>query len=172
MIAYILMIDSPEDRSKFEKLYIEYRGLMYHVAYDILRNQQDAEDAVHQAFLKIAEKIEIIDDTICAKTKGYIVTMVENKSIDIRRYKQRHPTIELDSDDIGISIEYDGSNVLTRCMAALPPKQREVLLLKHLHGFSSKEVAKMMNLSEANVIKLDQRAKKRLRSLCEEEGLM
>ena len=56
MIIYLSMIDTPEDRSKFERLYIEYRDVMYHVAYKILNNEQDAEDAVHQAFVKIAEK--------------------------------------------------------------------------------------------------------------------
>ena len=51
MIVYLQMIDTPEDRSKFEQLYLEYRGLMFHAANQILHNEQDAEDAVHQAFL-------------------------------------------------------------------------------------------------------------------------
>lgn len=55
MILHLQMIDTPEDRSKFERLYLEYRGLMFHTANQILRNEQDPEDAVHQVFLKIAE---------------------------------------------------------------------------------------------------------------------
>lgn len=47
MIVYLSMIDSPEDQSKFELLYTEYRNVMYHVAFKILQNEQDAEDAVH-----------------------------------------------------------------------------------------------------------------------------
>lgn len=54
MMIYLQMIDTPEDRSKFEFLYMEYRGLMFHVANKILHNEQDAEDTVHQAFLKVA----------------------------------------------------------------------------------------------------------------------
>ena len=50
MMIYLQMIDTPEDRSKFEFLYMEYRGLMFHVANKILHNEQDAEDTVHQAF--------------------------------------------------------------------------------------------------------------------------
>jgi hypothetical protein len=46
MIVYLSMIDTPEDRSKFERLYIEYRDIMYHVAFKILQNEHDAEDAV------------------------------------------------------------------------------------------------------------------------------
>lgn len=172
MMVYLQMIETSEDRSKFERLYIEYRGLMYHVAYKILRNQQDAEDAVHQAFLKIAEIIETVDGTICPKTRGFLVTIVENKAIDMYRRKQRHTIVELNQECIGVELEYEGTNILTQCMAKLPVHYRQVLLLKHFHGYSSKETAKIMNLSEANVIKIDQRAKQQLYALCQEEGLL
>ncbi|MBM6722656.1 hypothetical protein [Pseudoflavonifractor phocaeensis] len=56
MIVYLQMIDTPEDRSKFEQIYLEYRGLMFHVANEILHNEQDAEDTVHQA-LSMWQKI-------------------------------------------------------------------------------------------------------------------
>ena len=46
-------IESEEERSKFEQLYFQYRGLMYHVAMRILNNPHSAEDVVHQAFLFI-----------------------------------------------------------------------------------------------------------------------
>ena len=172
MMIYLQMIDSPEDQSKFVKLYEEYRGLMYHVAYGILRNEHDAEDAVHQAFLKVAETIENVDGTICPRTKGFFVTIFENKSIDMYRHKQRYQMVELNNENMGVIIEYDVGNALAKCITQLPAKYREVLLLKHFHGYSSKEVAKIMKLSEANVIKIDQRAKNKLRALCEEEGLL
>ena len=60
MLIYLQMIDTPEERSKFEQIYLEYKGLMFHVAYEILHNEQDAEDAVHHAFVKIAENIRAI----------------------------------------------------------------------------------------------------------------
>ncbi|MBQ8804648.1 MAG: sigma-70 family RNA polymerase sigma factor [Tyzzerella sp.] len=65
MLIYMLMIDSSDDQSKFEKLYNEYKGLMFYVANNILHNEQDAEDAVHHAFVKIAENIEKIEETEC-----------------------------------------------------------------------------------------------------------
>lgn len=36
MMIYLQMIDTPEGRSKFELLYLEYRGLMFHVANKIV----------------------------------------------------------------------------------------------------------------------------------------
>lgn len=95
MIIYLQMLETPEEKSKFEQLYLEYKGLMFHVAYEILHNEQDAEDAVHQAFVKIAENIKKIDDPICPKTHSYVVTIVENKAIDQYRKQQKHQTVEL-----------------------------------------------------------------------------
>lgn len=171
MLVYLSLIDSLEDQSKFERLYLEYRDVMYQAAYSILRNKFDAEDAVHQAFVKIAEIIETIDGTICSRTKSFVIVIAERKAIDMLRYSKRHETVSIDEVDIGIAIEYDGSNALARCMSQLPASYREVLLLKHAYGFSSRETAQILGFTEANVIKIDQRAKKKLLSLCQEEGL-
>ena len=172
MFVYMLMIDSPEDRSKFQKLYTEYRELMYAVANNILHNHFDAEDAVHQAFLKIIDHIEEIEDPICPKTKSYVVTIVENKAIDAYRRKQRHPLVEYNDDNVGIAIEYDGSNIFGKCLSELPAKYREVLLLKYLHGYTFKETADILGITESNAKKIALRAKEKLSALCEEEGIL
>lgn len=172
MLIYMTMIDSPADRSKFERIYIQYRGLMMKTTLEVLRNQQDAEDAVHQAFIKIAEFIEEIDEAVCPKTKAYVVTIAENKAIDIYRKKQRHPQVEYCDAMAGMTIEYNGSNVLAACMAKLPARERNLIILKYKYGYSNDEVAKMLGLSKSNAIKIDQRAKKKLRELCMEEGLI
>ena len=60
MLIYLQMISSDTDKSAFEQIYNTYRGLMYHVAYARLHHTADAEDAVHHAFVKIAENKIII----------------------------------------------------------------------------------------------------------------
>ena len=60
MFLYLAMIDSDADKSKFEILYSEYKNLMYYTANRILRNSSDAEDVVHQAFLKVIEILDTI----------------------------------------------------------------------------------------------------------------
>ena len=60
MMIYLQTIDTAEDRSKFEQLYEQYKQLMFYTAFQILKRPQDAEDAVHHAFLSIAENISII----------------------------------------------------------------------------------------------------------------
>ena len=86
MLIYLQMIETPEEKTVFEQIYLEYRGLMYHVAYEILHNEQEAENAVHQAFVKIAENIKKIEDPLCPKTRSYVVTIVEHQAID--RYRR------------------------------------------------------------------------------------
>lgn len=80
MLIYLQMLETPEEKSLFEQIYLEYCGLMFHVAYEILHNEQDAEDAVHQAFVKIAENIKKIDAPVCPKTHSYVVTIVEHQT--------------------------------------------------------------------------------------------
>lgn len=140
MLIYMTLIDSPEDRSKFEKIYIQYRSLMLKTALEVLHSQPDAEDAVHQAFLKIAEHIEEIEEAVCPKTKGYVVTIAENKAIDFYRQKQRHPQVEYCDAMAGMTVEYNGSNALAACMAKLPARERELILLKYKYGYSNNEV--------------------------------
>ena len=70
---YLSVLDSDEDKSRFEVLYNLYRQSMYAIAYGILHNEFDAEDAVHESFLKIANHFEKIEEIKCPKTKAFIV---------------------------------------------------------------------------------------------------
>ena len=141
MLIYLMMIDSPEDQSKFEKVYLTYKGLMYHTAYKVLNNEEDAEDAVHNAFVKIAENISKIGEPVCPKTKVYVVTIVENKAIDLYRANQRRSKVIYLDEISGISIEEGKVHGLAACMAKLSPRYRQVILLKYHQGFSCREIA-------------------------------
>lgn len=115
-----------------------------------MNNEHDAEDAVHSAFIKIAENIGKIDDLACPKTKNYITTIVENKAIDFYRANQRRNS-DLYLDEIsGIEVEETRVHGLAACMAKLPPRYRQVILLKYYHGFSCKEIAKQLKLTKTN----------------------
>ena len=96
MLEYLATMETADDRTRFESLYLAYRGLMYHVAYHILKNPQDAEDAVHQSFVKLAEHMATIPDGPCPRTRNLVVTVAERKAIDLYRSRQRHPETELD----------------------------------------------------------------------------
>ena len=101
MFLYLAMIDSDADKSKFEILYSEYKNLMYYTANHILRNSNDAEDVVHQAFLKVIEILDTISSPRCHKTRALLVTITEHKAIDLYREKQRRNVLPLAEEYIG-----------------------------------------------------------------------
>lgn len=172
MLVYIQMIDAPEERDKFERLYLQYRDLMFYIANQILQNEQDAEDAVHAAFVAVAENIDKFSSPTCPKTKGYIVTITENKAIDLYRKKKRHPKVLLLEETAGLDVSYEGSHAIAHCFSRLMPRDRDILLLRYRYGYTAREIAKMLGISEANAGKRIQRAKEKLENLCKEEGLL
>lgn len=60
MLNYLTMIDSEEDKSKFEKLYLTYRQTMFYVANRIIKDEYIAEDIVHQSFLRLINHLTFI----------------------------------------------------------------------------------------------------------------
>ena len=171
MLVYIQMLETPEEKSKFETIYLQNRELMYWVAHKILRHQQDAEDAVHQAFVKLAENIRKLGEPGDPATRSYMLTVVENKAIDIYRHKQTAMQVEYADDITGIAVPYSGDDTLTSCILQLPPRQQSIIILKYSYGYNLREIAQLLDITYANAQKLDQRAKARLRELCREKGI-
>ena len=95
MLIYLQMIETEEDRQKFTDLYETYRGLMFYVANQILHNTDDAEDAVHQAFLSIIENLDKIAKVHCPQSRAYVIVIAENKAIDMIRARKHF----VDSDE-------------------------------------------------------------------------
>ncbi len=171
MLVYTQMIDSPEDKTKFEQLYLTYRGLMYNVAFQILHNEHDAEDAVHQAFLSMLKNVGKISQVNCPKTRGYAVIIVERKSIDIIRGRRTLSEEEFDESLFGFSFPLPGDGGLSDAIARLPAQYREVLLLRHAHGYDTREVAELLDVSYEAARKLLYRSKTALKILLEKEGI-
>ena len=172
MLIYLQVIDAPEDRDQFITLYETYRGLMFYVANQILQNEQDAEDAVHDAFLSVAEHIKKFSRLERHKTKAFLVTIVENQAIDLYRKKTHRKEEILWEETTGLAPAYEPEDGLTRCILKLPARYREFLRLKHELGYSTKEVAELMGISWPAARKLEQRARDRLEELCREEGIL
>ena len=170
MLIYMAMIDSPDDQAKFEKIYHKYRYLMLHVAKQILQNHHDAEDAVHQAFISIIENIDKISEIDSPKTRSFIVIISKRKAIDLLRQNNRRQTVELNEDITGIEMPFDLDNPIAAAIAKLPAQYRDVLLLRFDNGFTTKEIASMMNITDSGVRKLIARAKRALQEMLEKEG--
>ncbi len=79
----ILTIEDDGRRSFMERLYVDHRSGMYHAAMGILRNPDDAEDAVQTVFLALCEKIPQLMAMNCYTLRSYIVISTRNAAIDV-----------------------------------------------------------------------------------------
>lgn len=159
MIIYLQMIESDEDKSKFEQLYVMYKGLMFHVAMKILKNEFDTEDAVHQAFLSLIENLKKISDVKCPKNRAYIVIITERKAIDIIRSRSKMVDVEFWESTYGIEIPPPGDHGLADAMARLPATYRGILLLHYYNGYSVREISSMLHIKKDTAQKQLWRAK-------------
>ena len=169
MLIYLQMIETAEDKSKFEELYLEYRDLLMRLAYRRLGNTPDAEDAVHKVYVRLAEKIRIIEP-VGPKTKRLLVVMLENAVTDMIRERGQHPTESLLPEEASRIQPPGGGNLLEDCILRLPEKQRAVIWLKYVFGYSLREIAGLLGMTLAAAQKTDQRAKKKLEELYLEGG--
>lgn len=165
MLVYLQMLDTAEEKHKFEQIYEIYKKPMMKIALRILRNQLDAEDAVHTSFIKIAKNLHKVGSVEDPKTKGFVLIITEHEAINLYHKNKAHSVVELKEWDDGPTVVYDGNIFLTDCILKLPSKYRNMIILKYYHGYSTKEVAEILGISDTNASKIDQRAKKKLEEL-------
>lgn len=79
------------NRQKLEKLYVIYENKMYALAYSILHNKAQAEDIVHDSFVKLTDYLDKIKDPDDARTKALVLKIVKTMlSIDIIKTSVKH----------------------------------------------------------------------------------
>ena len=157
---------------KLAQIYRLYQTPMLRLALRILGEEHDAEDAVHDAFESVTRNLDRLAAPEDPKTRGYVMVVTERKSIDLLRLRQKSATGELDETIVGIDFPDTGGSALAQCMAKLPPRYREILLLRFVYGYSMRETAELMDVPFTTVGKLSQRAKERLYELCRSEGVL
>ena len=130
---------------------------------------------MHDAFLKIIEIIDDIKDVESPQTRSLIVTITENKAIDLYRKRPRKTVLPFEEEYLGVpncsDIEsVEDNEVVTKAIASLSGKYREVLFLKYSHGYSIDEMALILSMSKENVKKTIQRARRKLEQALKNEG--
>jgi RNA polymerase sigma-70 factor, ECF subfamily len=138
----------------------EYAGTLYRVAYSVLRNAADAEDAVQETYLRVLRHrdglAEIRDPRV------WLVRIVWNVVLDRKRRAKTRP----ETDDIadmarmlpasGLTAEervasaQHHENVL-RAVAQLPEKEQRVLILSAFEELSSVEIAQVLGTTESTI---------------------
>ena len=94
LVYYLQMLDTPEEKIRFEQIYLKYRGLMYHVADSVLHNRQDAEDAVHNAFLRIVKQFSRFQNIPVKDLAPQIVVIARNEATSLLRKRKDEAPLE------------------------------------------------------------------------------
>ena len=68
---YMSFIDDENDKSRFEVIYDTYRKRMVLTAYSVIHDRNEAEDVVHDTFIKIARNMKSINDPLSNETLSY-----------------------------------------------------------------------------------------------------
>lgn len=174
MLIYLSMIEAEEDKGRFRLLYHTYKRLMLYIAHEILHDQQDAEDAVHDAFLRLAEMIEKISDVDCPETRSLVGIITKGKAIDLYRKQRQVETLPLEEWSAAATSQAEGiaqGDAVARAIAALPQRERDVLLLKYDQGYGNSEIGALLGLRPEHVSQIAHRAKEHLRKNLEEMGV-
>ena len=150
-MLYLSMADEPKDKRKIEKLYDEYNSLMLYIAFDILHNREDAEDAVYSSWEKIIRHLKKINEISCNKTRSLIVTIVRRTAIDLYRRKKRSQEIPIEEyEEHPVFIQKDAgieNADLMMWIDSLPAIYREALILYYVHDLEYKEIADILSVS-------------------------
>lgn len=193
MCFALMMATLAEDERRFaEKLYDEYGDYMYAVALGVLKNRQDAEDAVSDAMCKILKYLEKFEksgnETVCNMVVICIRSIVRNKAIDHYNKRKRRAAKQTDGyfkdEDSGeyvpLDFEDDGDTpeeallrtesveALQKALLMLPQEMQDAVNLVYFCGWSSAEAGDLLGISDTAVRARLFKARKKLKTILEE----
>ncbi len=141
-----------------------YSGTVYKIAMVILRNPEDADDAYQETFLRYFKHAPEFESA--EHEKAWLIRCVTNVSKSILRSIFRHSHEPLNENIVAVPSQ-KGS--LQELLFSLPMKDRMILQLRYVEGYSSEEIAKMLRLSAATVRKRLERARKKAQEIYRKE---
>jgi RNA polymerase sigma-70 factor (ECF subfamily) len=136
------------------------------LAWQILRNQADAEDVVQEAFLLLWRSSENFEGNSSLKT--YFTKIVMNECYSFIRKNPKYAETEVTNDhqEESSNFEFDlrlNQQIVQQALDTLTAKQRMVLVLWAFHDMTASEIGQVMNLNKNSVDQLIWRAKTALR---------
>lgn len=177
LFAMMALLPREEDRRAFSKLYLTSRHDLVQTARKILRDDQLAEDVVHEAFLKVIKNFEKIMSMECPKRNKYIVNIVRNQAIDEYRKRNHQEYVSFDEVEFEAVLnsapeeEQEGMDVLMSCIEELPVKYQDLFRLKYIFEKNNEEIVKVLGVSMETVYKRLQRGKTLLMKALKQKGV-
>ncbi|MGD0893941.1 MAG: RNA polymerase sigma factor [Terracidiphilus sp.] len=138
----------------------QYAGTLYRVAFSVLRNAADAEDAVQEAFMRVLRHRDTLDEV--RDQRVWLIRIVWNIVLDRKRRAKTRPETDdvselarvlpstgLSAEEIASAAEHH-AHVLA-CVEKLPANERRVLMLSAFEELSSVEIAAVLGITESSV---------------------
>jgi len=141
------------DADAFDVLVRRYYRTAFAVALGVLGNRQDAEDVVQDAFVKAIDRLE--DCREPAKFVQWMLVIVRNRALSHRTYRKIRETSELlpeiaEADDSPFvdAARSELADTLQSALATLSKVQREIVLLHDMDGWTHKDIADSLGITE------------------------
>jgi RNA polymerase sigma factor (sigma-70 family) len=153
-----------------QEMYRQYKGLLFKLAYQLTGSVSDAEDVVHDVFLKIYD----VPQEKLTEPKAYLCKMVTNRCRDIQksaRSKREQyfgewlpEPIHNSNDDSMESVVRDDmlSYAMIVLLEKLTPTERVVFVLREALNYDYYEIAELIEKSEVNCRKMFSRARAKM----------
>jgi RNA polymerase sigma-70 factor, ECF subfamily len=155
----IVLADAGDDA--LEAAVREHARLVYRVAYSVLRNHHDAEDATQETFVRVLRYARRLDGVRDHKT--WLARIAWRVAVERRK---KLPEVSLDEAEMSAAIMQlrshltsaeesvlgnEMAGVLESLISALPAQLRDVLTLATIQELASAEIAKVLGTSESSV---------------------
>ncbi len=171
------------DREAFWTLILPYRGLVYSVAYAMLKDQEQAEDLLHDALVNAFRALPNLRAP--EKLPGWLYSMARNRAYEWLRKEQRTRRALMNSPrdwaaqkpPAGETSESEAMlESMEQALFRLPEPFRVLLAMKYTNRYSCREIAGILDISVPAVKSRLFEARKLLRKLTEamalgEEGI-
>ena len=160
-----------EDRLRFEQLVLPHVDAAFNLARWLLRSREDAEDVAQEALLRACRFFRGFHG---GDARAWLLQIVRNTCYSwLEKNRPRELMVEFDEElhpqpiatPESIAIAEEGRERLTRALETVPPRFREVLVLRELEGCSYKEIAAITSIPIGTVMSSLSRARRQLQSL-------
>lgn len=164
------------DSTAFEGLVERYQKPLYNAAFRITGNREDALEATQSGFLKSYDKLSQFDPR--HRFFSWIFRIVVNESLDIVKQRGRWSEDEpADQPSARRSPEKDvslleASDRVHAALQLLSPPYRTVVVLRHFHELSYREISEMTDVPEKTVKSRLFSARRELKTILIDSGLV
>ena len=142
----------------FVELFNRYGRMMYALAYRYLKSEEDAEDAVQSAFMKLwarRESLELnenIGSLLYTILKNHVLNEIRHNAIVVEGNWEMAREAEEAYDSFIRQMEKKNQlELLISAVSKLPARKRDICLLKLMKGFTNKEIAEQLNIKVPTV---------------------